>query len=146
MYKEINSIKVFWEEKVFGAESVLVVIRKGGKWLLAKNKFRGWEFPGGHREGKETYLETAKREAWEEAHVTLINLRYLGYYILPSGHITAIVLADADRISDSPLEFETCEVACFSELPSDLSFKDGLYQIIIDYIINKETSVVKEIV
>jgi hypothetical protein len=31
-------------------KSVLVFIKNGKEWLMVKNKFRSWEFPGGHRE------------------------------------------------------------------------------------------------
>lgn len=112
-------------------KSVLVFIKNGNEWLMVKNKFRSWEFPGGHKEGNETLYETAHREAFEEAGVEIKNIVYKGYYRLPSGHITAIVSADVKKIHEIPLDFETEKREFVSELPSSLSFDDELYPILI---------------
>ncbi|GAE29685.1 hypothetical protein [Halalkalibacter hemicellulosilyticus] len=48
----VDSIKVYLnDEKTNDFDSVLVVLFKGDKLVMVKNKKRGWEFPGGHREG-----------------------------------------------------------------------------------------------
>ncbi|RPJ78377.1 MAG: NUDIX domain-containing protein, partial [Alphaproteobacteria bacterium] len=67
-------------------KSVLVFIKEDKKWLMVRNKFRSWEFPGGHKEEGETVFETAKREAFEEAGVDIKDLEYVGHYRLASGH------------------------------------------------------------
>lgn len=46
----------------------VILARTGGKWVLCKHKERDtYEVPGGHREERETILEAAKRELWEES-------------------------------------------------------------------------------
>jgi drug/metabolite transporter (DMT)-like permease len=108
-------------------KSVLVFIKEDNKWLMVRNKFRSWEFPGGHKEGNETEFETAKREAFEEAGVDIHNLQYVGYYRLASGHTTLIVTAEVEKFHEIPEEFETVERKFMSEFPLSLSFYDALY-------------------
>jgi drug/metabolite transporter (DMT)-like permease/8-oxo-dGTP pyrophosphatase MutT (NUDIX family) len=109
-------------------KSVLVFIKEGNTWLMVKNKFRSWEFPGGHKENDETMFETAKREVFEEAGVDIKNMKYVGFYRLLCGHTTLMVTADVEAVHEIPVEFETVERKFVSELPVDLSFDDGVYQ------------------
>ena len=46
---------------------VIVVAFKDGKFLMVRNPFRGWEFPGGKVEGGENEIEAIIREVREEA-------------------------------------------------------------------------------
>lgn len=108
-------------------KSVLLFIKNGKEWLMVKNKFRSWEFPGGHKEGNETLYETAQREAFEEAGVDIKNIVYVGYYRLPDGHTTSIVTAEVEKFHDSPSDFETEERKFVSEFPAKLSFNDAVY-------------------
>jgi 8-oxo-dGTP diphosphatase len=108
-------------------KSVLVFIKNGKEWLMVKNKFRSWEFPGGHKEGNETLYETAQREAFEEAGVDIKNIVYVGYYRLPDGHTTSIVTAEVEKFHDIPSDFETEERKFVSEFPAKLSFNDAVY-------------------
>lgn len=112
-------------------KSVLVFIKKDDKWLMVKNKFRSWEFPGGHKENNETKFETAKREAFEEAGVEIKNLKYVGFYRLVSGHTTLIVTADVECFHEIPENYETVERKFMSEFPPSLSFNDAVYPWII---------------
>ena len=108
-------------------KSVLVFIKNGKEWLMVKNKFRAWEFPGGHREGNETVYETAHREAFEEAGVDIKNIVYVGHYRLPDGHTTSIVTAEVEKFHEIPSDFETEERKFVSEFPKKLSFDDAVY-------------------
>ena len=108
-------------------KSVLVFIKEESKWLMVKNKFRSWEFPGGHCENNESVFETAKREAFEEAGVDIKNMHYVGYYRLASGHTTLIVTAEVETYHEIPEEFETIERKFMSEFPLSLSFNDAVY-------------------
>lgn len=108
-------------------KSVLVFIKENKTWLMVRNKFRGWEFPGGHKEHGENEFETAKREAFEEAGVDIHNLQYVGYYQLDSGHTTLIITAEVEKYHEIPEEFETVERKFMSEFPDALSFNDAVY-------------------
>lgn len=45
----------------------VIISRSNGKWVLCKHKERDtFEVPGGHREERESILETARRELQEE--------------------------------------------------------------------------------
>ncbi len=45
----------------------VIISKSKGKWVFCKHRERDtYEIPGGHREEKETILETAKRELREE--------------------------------------------------------------------------------
>ena len=95
--------------------------------IFVRNKFRSWEFPGGHKEQGESKFETAKREAFEEAGVDIHNLQYVGYYRLASGHTTLIIAAEVEKYHDIPEKFETVERKFVSEFPKSLSFNDAVY-------------------
>lgn len=107
--------------------SVLVFIKKDNEWLMVKNKLRGWEFPGGHKENDETVFETAKREAFEEAGAEICNLKYVGFYRLISGHTTSIISAEIEQLHQIPEGFETIDRKFVSEFPKELSFNDAVY-------------------
>lgn len=113
-------------------KSVLVFIKEDKKWLMVKNKFRSWEFPGGHKEQNESMFETAKREAYEEAGVDIHNLQYVGYYRLTSGHTTLIITAEVEKFHEIPEEFETVERKFVSEFPLTLSFDDAVYPWLVE--------------
>lgn len=112
-------------------KSVLVFIKKDTEWLMVKNKFRSWEFPGGHKEDNETLYETAQREAFEEAGVDIKNIVYVGYYRLLGGHTTLIVTAEVEAFHEIPSDFETEERKFVSEFPASLSFTDAVYPWIV---------------
>lgn len=123
--------QIFPNQKPQHYDAVFVILSHNKEWVLVKEKDRAWEFPGGGREGNETYIETAQRECMEEAGAVLKDIVYQGYYILPKG-LTAIVLtATVDHFVPLSGNFETEDVRTFKELPEDLSFKDGLYHELI---------------
>lgn len=126
--KNMKTIEIMKTDAVpVSYKSVLVFIKEEKKWLMVKNKFRSWEFPGGHKENNETIFETAKREAFEEAGVKIKNMQYIGYYRLTSGHTTLIVTAEVESFHEIPAEFETVERKFVNKLPSSLSFDDAVY-------------------
>jgi len=61
-------------------DAVITVLFHSGKLVLVKNSHRAWEFPGGRREGNETFKGTARRESLDEAGAVIENIVYLGHY------------------------------------------------------------------
>ena len=113
--------------------AVVVVLFSAGKLVLVRNERRAWEFPGGHREGDESYEGTAAREAHEEAGARIADVEYLGYYTTPAGHVTAIACAEVACFEGPGGGCEPSEVGLFDELPCDLSFGDGRERLFLDY-------------
>ena len=113
-------------------DAVVVFLFCSDKFVMVWNPERGWEFPGGHREGKETYEETAIREVWEEAQIEVQNLGYLGYYTLKTGHLTLIVCANCPTFEGRKAKEIPSRVKVFDTLPSQLSFGDGREQLFLD--------------
>jgi 8-oxo-dGTP diphosphatase len=131
---QVGNIRVIFDEAQVAKsfDAVAVVLFSSGRLVFVRNKERAWEFPGGHREGNESYEETAAREAYEEAQAKITNIEYLGYYISPTGHTTVIVCAEASSFQVFDGEYETSEVGIFDRLPSPLSFGDGREQLFVD--------------
>jgi len=114
-------------------DAVVVILFCSEKLALVWNHERGWEFPGGHREGEETWKETAFRELREEARVEIAEIEYLGYYLLPSEHLTLIMSAECSSIQLVHEAHDQEDVALFEGLPSDLSYRDSREQLFVDY-------------
>jgi 8-oxo-dGTP pyrophosphatase MutT (NUDIX family) len=113
-------------------DAVVVILFWAEKFVLVWNQERGWEFPGGHREGKETYEETAMREVQEEAQLEIQRLDYLGYYILETGQRTLIVCGECTDFEGHGDRTMPLRVEVFDELPSQLSFGDGREQLFLE--------------
>jgi 8-oxo-dGTP diphosphatase len=62
--------------------AALVFAFDGGRCAIADIEARGWCIPGGRLEEAETAEMAARREAWEEAGLTLGPLRMIGCYRL----------------------------------------------------------------
>ncbi|MEE1056823.1 MAG: NUDIX domain-containing protein [Acutalibacteraceae bacterium] len=63
------SIKVKFYENIDDKllKFAVIISKSQGKWVYVKHKERDtFEIPGGHREARETILDTAKRELYEE--------------------------------------------------------------------------------
>lgn len=117
-------------------DSVLVFLRKDDEWILGFNsKRKGWELPGGHVENGETLFETAIRESYEEVGAQINSPVLRGYYILPGGHKTAFMTAEVVDFTKEKLDFEISEARSFKDFPTDLTFKDGLYNFITELLV-----------
>lgn len=64
------------------APAALVFPFYGDRVVLADIATRGWCIPSGHVEPGETFEESVRREAWEEAGATLGRVSLLGYFVL----------------------------------------------------------------
>lgn len=73
----------------------LVFALDNGRFVLADIAGRGWCIPSGHLLPEETAEAAARREAYEEAGVTLGPIRLLGHYLLTDTETGAVSLASA---------------------------------------------------
>lgn len=113
-------------------DAVVVILFCSEKLVWVWNPERGWEFPGGHRDGEETWKETANREVLEESRIKMEKLEFLGYYIQDTGHVTLILSADcacSDMLDESKIP---SGIKVLNEVPSDLSFEDGREQLFLE--------------
>jgi len=63
-------------------ETVIAIIKKGGRYLIQKRPSRGlladlWEFPGGKRKSSESLIQALHREIREELEVEIEKEKYL---------------------------------------------------------------------
>jgi 8-oxo-dGTP diphosphatase len=130
----VGNLRVVLDPAPFRAsfDAVVVVLFAGERLVLVKDEGRAWEFPGGHREGHESCEETAAREVLEEAGFHIRDLRYLGYYVTPSGLVTLITCAELASLEGRGREVGPSRVGLFDELPEALSFGDGREGLFLD--------------
>jgi len=131
----VGSIKVVLDrtEVVESYDTVVTVLFSSGELVLVRNERRAWEFPGGHREGNESYGETAAREAHEEAGARITGIKYLGHYTTPTGHVTVITCAEVSSFEGRGEKYEAPKIGIFDRLPPALSFGDGREQLFLDH-------------
>lgn len=110
-------------------DSVLVVQQYNGQLVYVHNRKRKWELTGGKTEPGETIEETAIRESFEESGAHVDNVKVLGFYQLPSGHVTVITSADVVSFDDIPATSETIDRQLGDvHFPKEkLSFQDNVY-------------------
>ncbi len=101
--KVVVGVLPYWEDKVLLC-SRAIEPRKGY-----------WNVPGGYLENKETLAEGASREAWEEAQITLENLKLHSVYSIP--HISQIYMHFISPMPDLTFSpgIESLEVRLFRE-------------------------------
>ncbi|MBW4062024.1 NUDIX hydrolase [Candidatus Saccharibacteria bacterium] len=76
-----------------------VIFDPGGKVLLIKNRLRNsWEYPAGGSDGKESPLETCRREVGEEVGLHLAHYRLIAvdfwHKLTPNGNLLFTFAAD----------------------------------------------------
>ena len=59
-----------------------IIVNDNGEVLLVKHTYGkcNWEIPGGRAEEGESPVDTAIREVWEEAGLSVVALHMTGYY------------------------------------------------------------------
>lgn len=114
IFKDANggTVRLVFDRNAFEKqpEHVLVICRKGEKWLLTNHKKRGLEFPGGKVEQGESLEEAARREVLEETGATIQNLKFIGEYevtIQGKTFVKAIYLGNVAEIEKKANYYET---------------------------------------
>lgn len=116
---EVNSLKQY--------KFVVVLSRYNGKIVLSRHKNRTtWETQGGHIELKETPLDAAKRELYEESGATEFTIKPLcdywaGEAELGQGSNGMVFEAEIYKVENLP-ESEMAEVQFFDQLPQNLTY------------------------
>lgn len=119
--------------------AALVFAMQGKMFVLADIAGRGWCVPGGHLEAGEGEQEAVRREAWEEAGLTLGSIRLLGHYTLTtddgSTTLAAMYVGDAERIDPLPPGFESRGVRAFAlaDIPARYYTWDALLAAVFAY-------------
>jgi ubiquinone/menaquinone biosynthesis C-methylase UbiE len=103
----------------------IVIAFCGRRYLMVRHSIRAWEFPGGHAEGNETPLETAKREFFEETGLNGTVWKDCGIARLVTGNL-ALFTCNV-KGSPKPQTREIVEARYLTALPIDLSFDRSEY-------------------
>lgn len=104
----------------------VIAARVGDKLVFVRRqKLDTWEMPGGHREGNESILDTAKRELYEETGASQYRIAPVcSYTVDEDGYdrlYGVLFVADVFKLSEKP-ESEIAEVRLFDEVPNELTF------------------------
>ncbi len=91
------------------------IIIEDNNVLLIKHKIGHWDFPKGHVEGKETEVETAKREVKEETNLDVEiqeDKKYTIEYLTDKGNMKQVIYFIAKKIAGEiiPQESEVSDI------------------------------------
>ncbi|TDY49503.1 8-oxo-dGTP diphosphatase [Alicyclobacillus sacchari] len=104
----------FERRSVQPPHSVIVFAFAFDSLVWVRHPLRGWELPGGKVEPGETAEEAVKREAWEEAGLTLEHIAWLAEYtiVLPTGvkAVKWVYTADVYDVAARPHDSEILDV------------------------------------
>ena len=117
---------------------VVCVAKYEDKWVFCKHKDRDtWELPGGHIEDCETWLETARREMFEETGALVIEAKPVCLYSVSSyGMLCYVEIKKLGKIS---MFFEMEKMELFDELPKELTYPEShtlLFETVKNYLNN----------
>ena len=96
-----------------------------GKLLLVRHKNRGWEVPGGHIDGNESFEEAMRRELYEESQMECGEIYWLGYL-----KKTALEPAPKDCSYPHPLSyciFFSAEITGINQFSGDESIEEARF-------------------
>lgn len=118
--RKLTSIVVRVVKPTFIVGVVAIVFDKDNRVLLLKHNYHAppWRLPGGIMERHESPLQTAAREAWEEANCTVCPLHVV--HAVNTGHSFDVAVA-ARLIEAKPFvanaEVSACVWTSIDELP-----------------------------
>lgn len=137
LYKAATLYWALFKPITLGVKALLV---RDNAVLLVKHSYQpGWFLPGGGVKRKETLEAAVRREAREEVHGKIGDLRLFGVYSaiseMKNDHV--IVMLSHDFVFEGPNDREITEAKLFpmTALPSDVS--SGTYNRIQEYLSDK---------
>lgn len=103
--------------------TVVIVSRFKNKWIFCKHKSRDtWEIAGGHVEDGEHWLDTAKRELFEETGATKANIEPVCLFSISTYGL--LCFAEIEELSKLP-NFEIERIDFFDTIPENLTYPDS---------------------
>ncbi|HEX2915973.1 MAG TPA: NUDIX domain-containing protein [Chloroflexia bacterium] len=104
-------------------EVVITVPFLEEKFVLCRNRWRAWEFPGGGVEWRESIVEAAERELVEETGAEVSSLEFVSVLWLERGLYrsfkAALFYAEVTELKDHFDYYEVQEVRIFDSLPEN---------------------------
>lgn len=118
--------------------AAMIFIWQEDRVLLCNICDRGWTIPSGRVEGGEEGLQTAVREAYEEAGARVRNIRYMGCYRICDGKNTRwaeVYVGEVDELVPIPEQSESSRRRLVSryELPWVYHDWSELFERMFDY-------------
>ncbi|KRE66685.1 NUDIX domain-containing protein [Paenibacillus sp. Soil750] len=130
------------------ANCVLIFAFYQGKLVLVRHHSRGWELPGGTREGGESIIQTVIREMYEEAGGELASIETVGQYLIFEKdhlvYVKNIYISKVSMLRELPVGYETNGVMLLDTIPEQFEImndpifsslmKDNVYLIVSEWI------------
>ncbi|AIQ46734.1 hypothetical protein R70723_13290 [Paenibacillus sp. FSL R7-0273] len=114
------------EEEEVSLKYVVIAVRQGSQWIMARHKDRNtWEFAGGHIDSGEAADAAAARELYEETGAEEFTITPVCIYSVAIEGVPEsfgkLYLADVNRFGQLP-QYEMAEIKDFTEIPDNLTY------------------------